>query len=389
MYLNLTLLILGIAVPTMTQHTKSDTAPSHTETALLAQELASESSWAETYVPGSPRDTIMTPASEPSELEAQIPNEAPPTYDSITGSDRAELAGSESQQIVRPFQPSRCVEQHETSQSILGTFTLHDCLDLSTESGSINIKLDVKPGREPAILKLRSKSGAIHVDGMQVAERCRSDRGPGLLSKLFNWGSNAQSPPMPESDDPRKQPGQVEPEYQNHRVIHATMETNSGSVNANLLLTPGSRTRITTKAGSINLRMTTDNVKPLTKHEQEDSRNRNLASYLDTASTHGSQNIHINQGFGAPAGGEVINALKATHKVTEHGSMGVYYPRDWQGLVHGSCGGHGSVNIRGDGLTFDKRGTREVYAWRGTEEPDLDKAVELRVDGHGSLTFSC
>ncbi|KAK5072217.1 hypothetical protein LTR64_004002 [Lithohypha guttulata] len=184
------------------------------------------------------------------------------------GSSEVRVQGEPQIPIRPPFAPGKHYERHETSQPIHGTFTLHDSLDLSTTSGSIGISIDVMPGPYPATLKLKSTSGSINVTDKQydVAQsrwgsRQNSScgpRGPGPLSFLFGWARQRQDevrtieqPPIPSSDDPRKQAGQdgfplpqqqdpeVEQVPRGARVIHTTIETSSGSVNAQLAQKPG------------------------------------------------------------------------------------------------------------------------------------------------------
>lgn len=445
--------------------------------ALLAQQLASESSWAERYVPTTPGESVMTPSASsvagnseapPSRIgvgenDYITPDYAPPTYElatsesgvrSPTGGPQAsawqsrgptqqssqprphELLDTSSQpqsnqsgptqpMEQRPFIPHRRYSRHETSSSITGPFTLHDSLDLSTTSGSISINLDVKPGPNPAILKLKSNSGSIHVDDKQcdnarsrrnLRTSNRQERGPGLLSSIFGWRARpaeVEAPPMPYTDDPRKQAGQAPHEQQvqqlsaaedaeeqfTARVIHATIETSSGSVMAHLVLTAGSDTRINTSSGSINLRLVTSGSgaggRQMSKLEMEDSRNaqlastRDLSSSISTQSGSGSTNINISTGFTDTSNGATVSACRASHRVINSGSVNAHYPREWMGLVHASCGGGGSARVSGFGLEYDKRGNYEVYAWRGVDDPDLNKAVEVRCDGGGSVGFYC
>jgi len=457
-----------------TQSTSTtDTSGSKTPTdpAMLAQELASDSSWAERYVPSTPAESVMTPgaSSDAGNNETPVGNmsvagesdyitadDAPPTYELATSEagPRSPVTGSQasgsqarspqvpaslrpssqvqSEQLTslqagarRPFVPDRRYSRHETSNAISGTFTLWDSLDLSTTSGSISITLDVKPGRNPAILKLKAQSGSIRVDDLQCrtaqsnslggsGSYSRQERGPGLLSSFFGWGkrpAEIEAPPLSVGHDPCKQAGQhVEhardapstedmAEQFEARVIHATIESSSGSVNAQLVLTAGSNTRINTDSGSISLRLVTSGSDGgggrFSKLEMEDSRNADLASTTDlssnlsTQSGSGSTTVNIGSGNTDTSNGAIVSACRSSYRVTKSGSCNVYYPRDWMGLVHASCGGSGSARVSGSGLEYDKRGNYEVYAWRGVEEPDLSKAVEVRCDGSGSISFSC
>jgi len=455
--------------PAATADTSGSKTPA--EAAMLAQELASESSWAERYVPSTPADSVMTPSASSVAGNTEAPfrsmsvagesdyitaDDAPPTYElatseadvrspednpqvsgsqtrapqlqtSLQPSSQAQLEqpGSQRTSAQRPFIPGRRYSRHETSNAISGTFTLWDSLDLSTTSGSISITLDVKPGPHPATLKLKAQSGSIRVDDLQcrtaqsnsrggTGSCSRQERGPGLLSSLFGWGkrpAEVEAPPRPVSDDPRKQAGQHEQQAQalptaeiveeqfEARVIHAMIETSSGSVNAHLVLTARSDTRINVGSGSINLRLVTSGSgvgdQQFSKLEMEDSRNADLASTTDlssnlsTQSGSGSTTVTINSGNTDTSDGAIVSACRASYRVTKSGSCNVHYPGDWVGLAHASCGGSGSARVSGSGLEYDKRGNYEVYAWRGVDEPDLSKAVEIRCDGSGSISFSC
>ena len=71
-------------LPRSSDSTTTTQSKSTSDSAMLAQRLASESSWADTYVPASPSGTGMTP-SAPSIAEmseAQL-DEEPPTYESV------------------------------------------------------------------------------------------------------------------------------------------------------------------------------------------------------------------------------------------------------------------------------------------------------------------
>lgn len=421
---------------------------SPTNSATLAQRLASESSWADRYVPATPAETVMTPASSVAEHSEQqtheseylTPNEAPPAYEEATTTD--ETASNPSQPrsqpspfaaesqpgqalVQRPRLPGRRYSRHETSQSINGNFTLQESLNLSTTSGSIRIKIDVQPGSDPAYLRLKSNSGSISVNDNQCdAAMGRSDPSHPSTSRCgrsslfsFLWGSRStcqsEPPPIPTSDDPRKQPGQILSQHPESpeptpaaRVIHTTIETASGSVSCHLLLTATSSTHIQTTSGSINMRLVTADTasssSPLltrtpNKLEAEDSRlsqassspSSKLTSTVTTTTQSGSQNIRITTGVADSSSGAIVSACEAKHHSKGSGSLHIDYPSNWSGLVHASCGGCGSVNVRGSGLEFDRRGNREVWAWRGVDLPDVDKAVEVRCDGSGSMTFGC
>lgn len=320
---------------------------------------------------------------------------------------------------LQPYIPDGHYSRHETSNSINGTFTLRDSLDLSTTSGSISIRLDVKPGIHPAILRLKSKSGSIRVDDKQcdVAQRWPSSAKKNSSSSRSPWWSFGRrsgcesetvAPPMPICDDPRKQAGQQQQQEEDNdveeerfvaRVIHATIETSSGSMSGHLLLTPGSETHIRTTSGSIGVRLLTTgsgvNTRALSKLEQEYAHaastipdGNDLRSALTTTTGSGSQNVSISTSATDTSGGAVVSALQAKHHTTGSGSLSISYPNDWRGLIHAESGS-GRCSVRGHDLEYDKRGYAEVYAWRGVDLGSAHVSVEVRSEGGGSIGFSC
>lgn len=430
--------------------------------AMLAQQLGSEHSWADRYVPSTPSESIMTPGTsvaDHSEHEYTTPNEAPPSYEEVTSSHGSSQAPSyardvalpstqaqpqtQSQSLPRPQLPGRHYSRHETSQSIGGVFTVYDSLELTTKSGSINIKLDVQPGLEPARVSLKTSSGSININDQQCDSAMSgglprvvgNSTSGGLLS--FIWGSRGGAssscsnsgagndntapqidrPPIPTSDDPRKQPAQHLQQQQRevtdpntsstagYRVVHTTIETGSGSVHGQLLLTRNSITSINTGSGSIHLRLITvdpstpsSSLPTLDKLSLEDTRNiQNAVDYpsctLSTSSTSGTQHITIATGAKDTSNGAFISSINASHHAKGSATLYCDYPRDWRGLVHASVGGSGHVNVRGDGLKFDRRGNKEVWGWRGENGGDgegaLERAVRVRGDSSGSVNFVC
>ena len=84
--------------------------------------------------------------------------------------------------------------------------------------------------------------------------------------------------------------------------------------------------------------------------------------------------------------GTAITALRAKHHVTSSGSMRIKYPREWEGRVHISAGGSGSVDARGQGLELQRMGKKEIFGQRGK---GVLNEVEVREDGSGSVGFDC
>jgi len=215
---------------------------------------------------------------------------------------------------------------------------------------------------------------------------------------------------MPICDDPRKQAGQQQQQQQEEdndveeerfvaRVIHATIETSSGSMSGHLLLTPGSETHIRTTSGSIGVRLLTAgsgaNIRALSKLEQEYAHaastlpgGNDLRSALTTTTGSGSQNVSISTSAADTSGGAVVSALQAKHHTTGSGSLSISYPNDWMGLIHAESGS-GRCSVRGHDLEYDKRGYAEVYAWRGVDLGSAHVSVEVRSEGGGSIGFSC
>lgn len=422
----------------------SSVSKTPTDSAALAQQLGSEASWADRYVPPTTGETIMTPASSVADHSERsldgdagflVPTDAPPpTYEEVTSSSSTSSQGPSqsrggpptfsSQSPRRPNLPGRRYSRHETSQSIIGEFTLHDSLHLTTTSGTISIRLDVQPSDDPAHLTIKTESGSVSIHDKQAdiaMTHSRGNRtssrssGGGLFSFLLGSRSNAnqiEAPPIATSDDPRKQPGQhlSQPEQSANttppaRVILTTIETGSGSVNGHLLVTATSRLAITTQSGSINLRLvtadssspsTSESYHPFSKLEAEDSRltananaARDLTSTIATTSSSGSQNINITKGISDTSSGALISAVQARHHSLGSASVHCSYPREWEGLVHASVGGSGTVNVHGNGLQLDRRGNKEVWAWRGPDLPDVEKAIVVRCDGSSTVNFSC
>jgi hypothetical protein len=229
--------------------------------------------------------------------------------------------------------PGREYHRHETSQSISGTFTFYDVLDLSTSSGSINIRLDPQPGDGPAVLRLRSQSGSVTV-------------------KL--------------SDDYMKRLGKqnISP-----RPWHTTIITTSGSVRIKIPITGGSTTSIDTNSASIGAVLYATNIGP-----------GDAISTLSTSSDSGSQNIEVQSTLGTA----VVSNLAARHHSRGSASMKISYPQAWQGRLHASVGGSASVKVQGQGLQFSQHGDRETFAWRGEGQP-----MEVRCDGSGSIKVDC
>ncbi|KPI36863.1 uncharacterized protein AB675_11842 [Cyphellophora attinorum] len=230
---------------------------------------------------------------------------------------------------------NREYHQHETSQSITGSFPLYDVLDLSTTSGSIIIDVEPHPGPNPAVMKLSTRSGSIRVR---------------MGSGIVPW--------LPSSDA-------------TNRTFQSTLETTSGSVSGSLLAGNGGTTAIETQSGSLSL----------TIHALDSGGPKGSTSKLSTTTQSGSQNIKVSS-----SSTEDLKNWEAEHVVRGSGSMGLSYPRRWVGRLEMRSMGSGSLSARGSGLVLERGGSKEVSGWRGDRE---GRVVAVEAQGSGSVRFLC
>ena len=229
--------------------------------------------------------------------------------------------------------------EHETTSSITGTYQLYDLLDLSTQSGSIIVTIDVQPGEKPAVLRLASESGSVGV---------KMTSGGGFLKK------------------------RTVPDAARARVLRTELSTKSGSVHGDVVHGNGGSTSASVVSGSINLDIFTVAVSEM-----------DPVSNLSTVSNQGSQHIHI---FPDVNSSEPIRAIEASHMVKGSGSMNIEYPNEWEGMVHLSAFGSGSIGASGRGLVVRKESSHELYGYKGSKE---GRKVEITELGSGSMRFSC
>ncbi|KIW15334.1 hypothetical protein PV08_05380 [Exophiala spinifera] len=238
-----------------------------------------------------------------------------------------------------PPVPKREHREHETSRSISGTYQLYDLLDLSTTSGSINVNIQVQSGDKPAVLRLATKSGSVHV---------RFSSGGGFFSK----------PVIPKISD--------------QRPLMIDISTNTGSVSGDLVYGNGGSTTISTRSGSITLTMYSVGVSE-----------RDPVSNISTTTTTGSQTLKI---MSPLASTEAVRAIQARHTVQGSGSMNIQYPQEWEGMVHIKVAGSGSVIASGRELNVQKESSRELYGYKGSKE---GRTVDIFTSGSGSALFQC
>lgn len=238
-----------------------------------------------------------------------------------------------------PPDANREIRRHETSHSISGTYPLYDLLDLKTTSGSISITIVPHPGTAPAVLRIASTSGSINIK---------------IDKSYLNAAEAAQ--------------------YQDalKRNLDTKISSISGSVSGSILISGGGEATITSLSGSLNL-----NFYPV--HIGR----RSPESRLSTTTTSGSSNIKVHD----PVFGAKLTQLVAHHHSTGSGSMHIRYPSTWDGDIHAKSVGSGSVNVRGQGLQFEQRDSREVVAWRGEEKSR--KVIDVTTLGSGSINFAC
>ena len=224
----------------------------------------------------------------------------------------------------------RRIVVRESSNSVSGTYPLYDLLDISTTSGSISITIEPKPGNTTAELRLSTVSGTINVN---------LARGAWVIPRRYDTRA----------------------------------ETTSGSINGNLIHGGGGTTSVSTTSGSLDLDIYPIGVGP----EDADST-------LHTSTTSGSTNLRVR----APFEGGRMTSLMAGHRCVGSGSLNVAYPSEWEGRVHAKSLGSGSVQVRGWGLQFERKGSKDVVAWKG-DVSEYAKTVNVGSLGSGSVQFQC
>ncbi|EXJ85582.1 hypothetical protein A1O1_05947 [Capronia coronata CBS 617.96] len=262
---------------------------------------------------------------------------------STDGKSRLPVIGDTPSLSPKPSSPwppdKREQHQHETSQSIRGTYQLYDLLDLSTTSGSITVDIEVQPGDKPAVLRLATTSGSVRVR--------MTSRG-GLFSKrTIN-------------------------ESVRERTFVTEISTSSGSISGDIIHGNGGSTRISAHSASINLDIFTVGV------SEDDP-----ASRISTTTNSGSQNLRLVAPLGSS---EPVRAIGASHNVLGSGSMNIRYPMEWEGMVHVLVQGSGSVSANGQGLIVRRQNSNELYGYKGNKE---GRTVEIFEQGSGSIRFAC
>ncbi|EXJ54997.1 uncharacterized protein A1O5_12736 [Cladophialophora psammophila CBS 110553] len=235
--------------------------------------------------------------------------------------------------------PKREHREHETFRSISGTYQLYDLLDLSTTAGSVAVTVEVQPGDKPAVLRLSTTAGSVNV-------------------KMISGGGFFTKPTIPDAAK--------------SRTLMTEISTGAGSISGNVVHGNGGSTSVSTNAGSISLTIFAVGVSEMDPQ-----------SNISTISNQGSQHIKVVPSLGST---EAIRAIEAVHTVRGSGSMNIAYPPQWEGMVHLSTYGMGSIGASGNGLVVRKESSHEVYGYRGATQ---GRKVEISELGNGSLKFSC
>lgn len=230
----------------------------------------------------------------------------------------------------------REIRVHERSAAIHGTYPLYDLLDLSTDSGAIHATIEPKPGNKTAVVRIRSKTGAIHVR---------------FAKSAFNHCGN-----------------EAKGECGVERVYKTQIHSVTGQVRADVWHGgAGGETVASTTTGALHLR-----IVPIADQ----------VSRISTSTVTGLSKISLDN----PMQGKALKNLTALHKSTSTGMLDVRYPSEWEGRLHAWCEGTGSVNVHGEGLNL-QGGQRDVYAWRGRDASSHGKVVEVVSEGTGMVSF--
>lgn len=156
------------------------------------------------------------------------------------------------------------------------------------------------------------------------------------------------------------------------RVYDTKVEAMSGTVSGSLIHGGGGgSTTLSTLSGSI--RMT---IYPVGVGAEDGE------STLTTQSRSGSTSLTMKP----PAGGGKITSLSASHKSIGSGSQRIEYPAEWEGRVHASSLGSGSVHASGAGLQIERYGNKDLVGWRGLR---TGRTVDVSSVGSGSINFKC
>ena len=223
----------------------------------------------------------------------------------------------------------RRIEIYTGSGSVSGTYPLYDLLKITTHSGSISVDVDPQEASrskpKPAVLELHSMSGRVSVNTPMLAATNKS----------------AMASTIPSRD------------YQTQ------ISSGSGGLHATLI--HGSRTTMTSSAGSV-----TAALSPQGPPEEE--------SYLYTKTQSGSTDIAVLPSISHP--GKPMRQFYGDYRYLS-GSLKIRYPEEWEGKVDGQTV-TGSISVEWPGLRIVRR---SVPTGR------IPRSVIKGVKGHGDGTL--
>lgn len=222
-----------------------------------------------------------------------------------------------------PFFTSRETHINLGAGSVTGEYSLYDLLQIQTHSGSVNVNVlpqkadDEKP--VPAILSIGSDAGSVH----------------------------AAYPPL----------GTPIP----NRQYCTTVWSHQGSINGNYI--HGIKTTLESNSGSI-----TANILPYIV--------KDFNSILHTRTDAGAQRINILSPYNAV--GTKIKGLTSSH-LTHAASLTIEYPPEWEGRIEGRTG-VGRLTLRGDVKVIKEGGVGPVGGYVLAEKGNGDSKMEFRTN---------
>ena len=234
------------------------------------------------------------------------------------------LSRGSNQHPKLPFTKSRETIIDVSSDSIRGTYELYDLLSIHTQSGSIDISVNLHNASasapKPAILRLSSASGSIRVRAGSI--------GSSFFDKI-----------------PQR-------EYQTQ------VQSQSGSLHITAI--HGTHTSLKTQSGGI--------MASLYPHCSNST-----FSAISTSSASGHADITVHPFMNDPSA--PLRNMNAEYSYGS-GSMNIRYPSTWEGTIQGRTSS-GSITVDWEGLKIVKNhigaGQREIEAYKG--------------DGKGTLKF--
>lgn len=206
----------------------------------------------------------------------------------------------------------------------------------------MNICIDPQPSNVTGVIRLSSKSGSIKVKfSDEYMQRMKTT---GILDRTFD----------------------------------IQVKTASGSSSLELPIGNGSAIALSAASGTISVTAFAASLGP-----------NDTISTLLTETVTGTQRVQVKDFSRGP-----VSVLAAKHYSSGSASLRLAYPPTWDGMVHASVGGSGSLDVKGSNLHFQRNGNKEVYAWRMRGEENEQKkrqgqVIEARCDGSGNIKVDC